>query len=291
VHVTTVAHPVESATDIADRYGLVRAGTRPSFGAYLRSLWQRRDFVRALTLAKFHARNSDDRLGVLWNGIRPLIQAGIYGTIFGILLPRSTRPENFIAFVVVGVFIFHFMSGSMTAGAKSLIKSLSLIRSVHFPRAIIPISTVGVEALSMIAVLTLMAIIVAATGVNPSPRWLLVIPAFLLCVMFTTGLSLICARITAHIRDFAQLLPHLVRIMFYCSGILYDITRFETHKRVFEVIKYTPFYNYVTLARQALLGPHYATALNWELAAAWAVLLLPLGLIFFWHAEEKYGRD
>ena len=288
---TTVARPVESATELAERYGLTRAGTRPPFFAYLRALWDRRDFIRALTLAKFHARNSDDRLGVLWNGIRPLIQALIYGTIFGILLPSSTRPPNYVAFVVIGVFVFHFMSNSMTAGTKSLVKSLSLIRSVHFPRAIIPIATVGVEAMSMVAVYLLMFIIVASTGVTPKWTWLWVFPIFGLCLIFTTGLALLCARITASIRDFAQLLPHLVRIMFYCSGILYEITRFHAHKHVFEVLKYTPFYNYITLTRHAVFGHGYSTELNWVLAAGWAAISLPVGLLIFWKAEETYGRD
>lgn len=288
---TTVVEPAPSATEVAARFGLTRAGTRPPFLAYLRSLWMRRDFIRVLTLAKFHARNSDDRLGVLWNGIRPLIQALIYGAIFGVLLPSSTRPPNYVAFVVIGVFVFHFMANSMQSGTKSLIKSLSLIRSVHFPRAIIPIATVGVEAMSMIAVFSLMFIIVASTGVTPKVTWLLVFPVFALCLIFTTGLALLCARITASIRDFAQLLPHLVRIMFYCSGILYEITRFHAHKHVFEVLKYTPFYNYVTLTRNAVFGHGYATGLNWELAALWAAVTLPLGLLIFWKAEETYGRD
>jgi teichoic acid transport system permease protein len=31
-------------------------------------------------------------------------------------------------------------------------------------------------------------------------------------------------------------------------------------------------------------------AWNWALAVGWAVVMLPLGLWFFWRAEDRYGR-
>ena len=95
----------------------------------------------------------------------------------------------------------------------------------------------------------------------------------------------------SQVRDFAQLLPHILRIMFYISGILYDVERFETHKKIFDVIKLTPFYTYIALTRNAIFGGGYATSSTWIVAAAWSFVLLPLGLIYFWRAEEKYGRD
>jgi teichoic acid transport system permease protein len=280
-----------SAAELAAHYGLIRAGTRPSLRSYLSALWQRRHFTWSLTLARFHATNSEDRLGLLWYGLRPLIQAAIYGVIFGLLLPSSTRPDNYVAFVVIGVFLFHYSSGCLVKGTKSIVKNISLVRSVHFPRAILPISSTGQETLSLGVVLSMMIVICLITGLRPQWSWLLAIPAIVMLIMFSVGLGLVCARITAQVRDFAQLLPHVLRIIFYCSGILYDVDRFDAHQKVFDVIKLTPFYTYIALTRNAIFGSGYATSTTWIVAAVWSLAVLPLGLIYFWRAEEKYGRD
>src|SRR5436190_22358997 len=122
-----VTGPQPTAAELAARYGLIRAGTRPALRAYLAALWQRRHFAWSLTLARFQATNSEDRLGLLWYGIRPLIQAAIYGVIFGLLLPKSTRPDNYVAFVVIGVFLFHYSSGCLVKGTKSIVRNISLV--------------------------------------------------------------------------------------------------------------------------------------------------------------------
>ena len=43
---------------------------------------------------------------------------------------------------LTGVFVFQFFSNSLSGGAKAIIGNMGLVRSLHFPRAVLPISLV-----------------------------------------------------------------------------------------------------------------------------------------------------
>lgn len=153
----------------AAEYGLVQFGGRPPLGAYIKELWNRRHFAFELAKSRFRAQNEANRLGMGWVVLNPLIQACVYGLIFGVLLSGTTgtKPENYIAFLVIGVFSFSFFSGCFTDGAKSIVSNRGLVRTLHFPRAVLPIATVLQKLMELVAMVLVMAIIVCFTGELP----------------------------------------------------------------------------------------------------------------------------
>ena len=83
---------------LARTWGLARVGARPPLLVYLRELWARRVF--AVTLARFRIQStvSDNRLGLGWVVLQPLLNAALYGAVFGSILSANTRPTNFSRF-------------------------------------------------------------------------------------------------------------------------------------------------------------------------------------------------
>ena len=45
------------------------------------------------------------------------------------------------------------------------------------------------------------------------------------------------------------------------------------------------------LPRKEPGDPPYATTQTWVIGAVWGVALAVVGFVFFWHAEERYGRE
>lgn len=275
------------AAELAAQHGLQRVGARPGPLTYLRDLWAHRHFTFELARSRFIARNQQDRLGLLWNILSPLLQAAVYATVFGILF--TARPDNWPAYVVSGVFIFRFTSKAITDGARALIGNLSLVRAVHFPRMVLPIATILVEFFAMLPAIAVLAVIVAATGEPVTTAWLLVIPALLVQTVFNLGVTFIGARITTHIRDFTQLLPLVNRMLFYMSAVFYEISRFPESIR--PVMELNPLFAYIAMVRQAVLSDYSPQAYTWYVGGAWAVVTLVAGYFFFWQAEERYGRE
>jgi teichoic acid transport system permease protein len=288
--VTQHAQP-GTTEDVAASQRLCRLGGRPPLGRYLAQLWQRRHFTTELARSRFRAENEQDRLGAAWIVIKPLINAAVYGFVFVLLLPSSTRPHNFVPFLVTGIFVFQYFSQCLSDGAKSITGNLGLVRSLHFPRALLPVATVLQRAYALVPMIAVLALLVLATGEPLRPHWLQVVPALTLMTCFNLGVAFIAGRLTIHVRDIAQLLPFLTRIMFYVSGVFFSIEKVIHQPAIKAVLQANPVHVYISLVRGAFLKDLPASTSAWWLGTAWGLGLGLLGFAFFWRAEERYGRE
>lgn len=280
-----------SLAELAAEHGLKRVGARPRLSRYLQDAWRRRDFVFALARYRLRAGLEGNRLGVLWLVLQPTLNALIYGTIF-FVLQRGTDPIQFAAHVVIGVFLFQFFSHSMTQGAKSITGNQSLVQSLAFPRLTLPIAEVLEELISLLPSLAVLFVILPFLGHWPTLEWLLLIPLLILFTLFNTGVAFFTARLTVHIRDLSQLLPYISRILFYTAGVLFDVNQvFQSHPKIIAIYDFIPVYQVLQMARAALLGGHNYDPMYWVYFSAWSVITFVGGLLFFWVAEERYGRD
>ena len=94
-----------------------------------------------------------------------------------------------------------------------------------FPRITLPISAVIQQFLTLVPMLGVMFVYCMILGTTPKWSWFMMIPLLVLFTMFNTGMALICARLTVHIRDFTQILPLITRMLFYTSGVLFGVER------------------------------------------------------------------
>jgi teichoic acid transport system permease protein len=107
------------------------------------------------------------------------------------------------------------------------------------------------------------------------------------------GVALISARLTVHFRDMTQIIPLITRIMFYSSGIFYSLDQVLADKPdwLLTLAQLNPVHDFITLVRSAMLTGYGATTLEWTVAIGSGVVTLLVGVIYFWRAEERYGRD
>ncbi|MGA8851402.1 MAG: ABC transporter permease [Aeromicrobium sp.] len=279
--------------DDAARAGLHRVGGRPPLMAYLAQVWQRREFIVALAKFRLEAENGRNRLGMGWVVLKPLMNAGVYGLVFGFLLQTRRGIDDFIPFLVIGVMMFEYFSSCFTTGAKSITSNAALVQSLSFPRMSLPLALVGQRLIQFIPMLLIMLITVMAYGHYPSVQWLLLIPLTLLFTVFNTGLTMITARLTVHFRDLTQLLPFVARFFFYTSGIFFSVQqRFGADSIVRKIADVQPIHEFLTLGRAILLdGPDYTIPGEyWVYATIWSFAMLIVGVLYFWAAEERYGR-
>jgi teichoic acid transport system permease protein len=296
--VTTATLSAPAAAALAAENGLAQLGGRPPLGSYLHQLWTRRHFAIELARSRFRAQNEADRLGAAWIVLLPMINAAVYGLVFGVIVKSASRVPHFIPFLVTGVFTFAFFAACFADGARAIIANAGLVRTLHFPRAVLPIASVLQQMFGLGPVVLVMCVIVKISGEPFSLRWLLVFPAYFLMTLFCAGVAFFAARLTIHVRDIAQLIPFITRLLFYVSGIFFAVSsKFSGHGALTMALKANPVNVYITLVRDALLsrdrqrqGVH-ADHYTWELGVTWGVLMLVAGFIFFWRAEGLYGRD
>lgn len=294
---SNTAGPAETVdlAALAARHGLTKSSVRPPLGGYLRELWGRRQFIVSYARARTYALYAGARLGSVWQVLTPLMNAGVYYLAFGVLLGTKNGIHNYAAFLICGMFVFTYTQRSMTEGSRALALNMSLIRTLHFPRATLPLAYV-VNELNQMAVS--MAILFAFVGLTDGPtwRWLLVVPALVLQTMFNLGMTLIFARIGTFVSDVSQLLPFITRTWLYASGIFFSIPdklrALDAPGWVIHALSLNPISAYIDLVRRALLHEHARNELPnaWSIATGWAVVVLVGGFVFFWRAEDRYGR-
>lgn len=285
--------------------GLIPLGGRPRWRDYLAALWARREFTRSLASGQLRTQNMDTVLGNVWQLINPILLIGVYYLVFGILLDIGDaelpwRPANYIGFLSIGVFIYSYQQRAVVNGASSIVGNLGLIRSLQFPRAVLPTSVTIKEVLGFGSSLVVMLAVMLASGEGMSWSWLAFPIVFALATLFAWGGALTTARLTEAVRDTRNVLPFVFRLLFYISGILYDVTRFTdefTRTRpelgfIDHLFLLNPFYVYVSLAREALMASyeHNNPPLLWLAGALWAVVAVVGGLWYFVGAEKQYGR-
>ncbi|MEU9242940.1 ABC transporter permease [Streptomyces shenzhenensis] len=286
-----------TAAQLAARYGLAVSGARPSLPEYVRQLWGRRHFILAFSQAKLTAQYSQAKLGQLWQVATPLLNAAVYYFIFGVILhaSRGMSQDVYIPFLVTGVFTFTFTQSSIMTGVRAISGNLGLVRALHFPRASLPISFALQQLQQLLFSMIVMVAVVVGFGSRPGLSWALVVPILLLLFLFNTGLALVVARLGAKTPDLAQLLPFVLRTWMYMSGVMFSISKMmegrpEWARTLFQV---NPATVYMDLMRFALIDGYGASNLPphvWAVALSWAVVVFAGGFVYFWKAEERYGR-
>jgi len=287
---TACEGPVVERVDISR---LAPVGRRPPLGSYLRQLWGRRYFIWADSRARAFAGNKDTLLGRFWLVGRPVLDGLTYFLIFGVLLQASRGIDNYIGFLVIGVFMFSFTSRALTGGAGVMASGKNIIRAFSFPRAAIPLALVLRDAISMFPVILTMfvMILVIPPHATLSLYWLLFPVVFLLQALFNLGITLYAARLTSAIPDLRLVLGFFSRFWMYGSGVMYSIERFIDHPTLLAIMQLNPAYAVLEISRDLLLYARMPDLTLWLTLGAWALITPMLGFLYFWQGEEAYGRE
>jgi teichoic acid transport system permease protein len=260
---------------------------------YLRQIGTRRAFLWHLARAKSASRHQNTYLGQFWLVLNPLLLAAVYYLVFGVMLGTDRGVDNFVGFLVVGIFIYMFIANTLTAAGDSILGNLPLIRALQFPRAVLPLQVVLSEAITLMPALGVMVVITTASGERPTWSWLLLPLALVITVVFNAGVAFIAARAIQVTRDLKNILPLGVRLMRYVSGVFFSIEVFapKVPYGLGPLLEYQPIAVYLNLFRSALLDETAVDWAMWGIGAGWAVFFFVIGLVVFWRAEDRYGRD
>ena len=265
---------------------------RPRFGVYIRELWRRRHFIALDARARVASSTKGTFLGSVWLVLRPMLDALAYFVVFGLLLRADRGIENFLGYLILGVFLFQYTSGALNAGASSLIAGRALLRSFTFPRAALPLATVARETLRFGPVLVAMLALIALIPPTEAFTWRVVLlaPVLVLQVAMTTGLVLIAARVVSRVPDVQQLIGLGTRFWLYGSAVFFSFDRLIDNPTLLTVVHANPMFRVLDMARDVVLYGQTPEVDSWLILSGWTVGLLTFGFWFFWRAEERYAR-
>ena len=279
--------------DAAADDGLTPILATPSPREYLQQMWDRRAFAVAMPLEEVRSSHQDTLLGNVWHLANPMLSVAVYYLVFGVILDTSGRIENYVLWLMIGVFTYGLTSRSVLAGASSISANQGLMRAMRFPRALVPVSTVIGRLLTFgfeLAVLFVVAIL-TGEGIN---RNLVVLPAILaLHTSLNLGGAFIAARLNDSYRDVQQVIPFFFRLLMYLSGVMFSVQAYvdesTDHQWLSRLIELNPMVQILNLYRWSIMGNPISPLRVIE-ACIISVFLLVFGFRFFRTNELMYGR-
>ena len=257
--------------------------------AYLIDLWNRREFAWFLAMGNMKARNASTVFGLFWWVLNPLLLGMVYFLVFGVIW-EGRRPDDFLPYLLSGMFVFNFTALSMTGGANSIIQNSKLLVNLRFPRLILPIAALIESAFGFLVSLGVIFVILIPTGPYPGIEMLWLLVAFPLHLMFNLGLGAITARLAVPFRDINNFVPYVNRLWLYLSPIIWPLSFLDNQGETLRNLMHlNPMFNLIALYRTAILQYPLDPAALWS-AMIWAVAMFVVGVALFVKYEGRMAR-
>ena len=265
-----------------------RALERPTLAATFGAVIRYRQLIKNLVLKDLKLKYRGSVLGFMWSLVNPIVMIAVYSIAFTFIL--RTRVEGFVFFLLLGLLPWGFFAGSASMATGAIIDNGSLMKSVAFPRAILPASVVFFNlAQYLLTVMVLLPIMLVAYRVAPSGLMLL-FPVFLaLQVLFTLGVALLIAAGTAFFRDIKHLLEIALSMLFWLTPIVYPIS--QASPGVQKLILLTPLSPFVVAYHQIFYYREWPSLEVWALALLYASVSFGVGLWVFLSVEDRLAEQ
>jgi teichoic acid transport system permease protein len=267
--------------------------TNRSAWDYLRQMWSRRDFIVAMPLEEVRSTHQNTLLGNVWHLGNPMLSVAVYYLVFGVILEANRGIDNYILWLMVGVFTFGLTQRTVLGGATSIAANQGLMRAIRFPRALLPVSVVISRLLTFGFELSVLAVVALLTGEGISWRWLVLPAALALHSALNLGGAFFAARLNDAFRDVQQIIPFLFRLLIYVSGVMFPLDAYlsndETPDLVRRIINFNPLVLIIEVYRWVFLGTGVELDHLVQTTLV-SIVVLIAGFVYFRGAEHRYGR-
>lgn len=161
-----------------------------------------------------------------------------------------------VAFVGTGFIAFSFISGAITSAAGIFSSPQGVHATSALPLSTSIFRTVTANVLDFAHEALVVVLLIAAFGVRPSWRWLEVVPAIFLVMLFHFGLLLWIGPLVCRFRDVGPIIAMIQRIAIFLSPIFWSVDQVQASGRL-ELAKWNPYTYFITAFRDPLLGVTY----------------------------------
>jgi lipopolysaccharide transport system permease protein len=244
------------------------------------------DLLTALTLKEIKIRYKNSYLGYLWSLANPLMLATIFYFVFQSIM-RIDVP-NYALFLVSGLFVWQWLSNSLSLGTMLFVGNAGLIKKVRFKRHFLAIAMIFSEGFNFAFSIPVIAAFMIYYDQTLSLTWLIGIPLlFVVTGFFIYGWALFLGSINLFFRDLERIIALLMTLMFYATPVMYPVDKIpEAH---LWLLNWNPFSSFVIMWRDLFLFGQ----MNWSsifIASIWAAVFTVIGVFVYNQLKPKFAE-
>lgn len=172
--------------------------------------------------AELKSEVADSYLNWMWWIIEPFCFMLIYTFVFGVIFPNNT--QYFASFVFVGQTAWEFFNRMINGSVKLIINNRDLVTKVYIPKYILLLAKSFTYLFKMGISLLITFGLMLYQGVPLTLNILWAVPIFIVLYIVSFGLGMILMHFGVTLNDLGNLTNIVLRMVFYLSGIFYNIT-------------------------------------------------------------------
>ena len=242
--------------------------------------WRRFYYLtRTLAVMDFKVRFYDSALGYLWTLMKPLLSFGVLYVVFSLIVRIGDGVDYYASMLISGIVLFFFFSESTNKGVTCVLDSEKLVRKIHFPRMVIPLSVVLTHTFFLLLNFVAVVVFFRIDGVQEIGwSWLELPVLLILLFLFTVGVTMVLSVLYVVARDLKPIWEVVSQALFYLTPVLFPISHVaEQDERIAQLLMCNPLAVITQQARHALIDPAQPSAA--EAIGGAPRLLIPFAIL------------
>ncbi len=207
-----------------------------------------KELLRNLVTRDIKVRYKRSVLGFFWVMLNPLLMMLVLDMVFSSLFKMNT--QNYTSYLLSGIILWNFFSQSTTTAVVSLIANSGLIKKIHIPKAVFPLSVILSAGVNFLFSLVPLFFIFYLTHTHLGGRVYLLPVVLVLVGLFSFGIALLLSTLTVFFHDTIYIYDVFLMIGMYMTPIFYPESIIP--QKFLFIIHLNPFYYYLTVFRGAL---------------------------------------
>jgi lipopolysaccharide transport system permease protein len=253
----------------------------------LKEIYEYRNMIFMLIRRDLRGRYKGSVLGFAWTFINPLLQLAVYTLVFSTVMRAGI--ENYYLFLFVALIPWLAMANSVNGGATCVLSQQSLVTKIHFPRQVLPITTVTTSFVNMLlCMIVVLLVCLFSVGINFAVLWYL-IPTILIEYILALGIAFLVAGITVYLRDLEHIIGIFTMAWQFLTPIMYSIDMVP--EKVMRIFQLNPMTSVIMSYRSILyykVAPDLSTMLS---SLAMGVFFLLVGWFVFAKLDRHFAEE
>lgn len=188
---------------------------------YLCKIWRYRALVPVFAVRDLKVKYAQTFLGLGWSIVQPLTALIVYTFFFGYILQWKAGSLPYALYVLSGLMSWNLFSYIVFQASASLQESEHIIKKIYFPKAVLPLSKVGVALVELGITIFLFIPLMIWYG-HPVSWRIVFIP---LVIFFNVLAALLVVFLITSLayrkRDVYHLVPFLMYFGIWCTPVFF----------------------------------------------------------------------
>ncbi len=254
-----------------------------------REIWRFRQMIWAFGLRDIKVRYRPAVVGALWAIIQPLFTVLVFGVLISFMQGNATSGTvPYLVTGLCGIVPWQFFSSAISHATASVASNAHLLKKVYFPRTVLPIASAAPPLLDFLIAMSLLGIVMLASGVVPGWRITLLPLLFLATLLTVFAFGFWLAALNGLYRDFQFALPFCLQLGIFVSPVFYEVDAVVPER--WQALYYiNPVAGLIQCYRAILLNQDFPNAVSLLISAGAITLIGLSGLAFFQRMERRFA--